>query len=212
MSDTTILRIDSTGRRSKSHSRPLADRMVDGLLAQAPSARLVHRDLTADVPPVVDEAWFDAAYIGADEHTAAHRAALSASDAIVDEFLAASALVITAPIYNFSISAQLKLWIDQVARFGRTFTYTENGPKALGPDRPTYLILASGGTKIDSEIDFATPYLRHVLGFVGLKTIHVIAADQLMSQAEEKLPAARARIDALAKDFAPGMTAYAGTA
>ena len=204
-----ILRIDSSGRQGKSHSRPLADRMVEGLLARFPDAELVTRDLTAAVPPVVDEAWFDAAYTAEGARSDADRAALGASDAIVDEFLAASAIVITAPVYNFAVSAQLKLWIDQVARFGRTFTYTETGPKALGPDRPTYLIVASGGTKIDSEIDFVTPYLRHVLGFIGLNTVHVIEADQLMSQADEKLPAARARIDDLAAAFEPGMTGYA---
>lgn len=204
----TILRIDSSGRSDKSHSRPLADRMVERLLARTPDAELVRRDLTRNVPPVVDAAWFDAAYTAEGERSETDRAALAASDAIVDEFLDASALVITAPIYNFTISAQLKLWIDQVARFGRTFTYTETGPKPLGSDRPTYLIVASGGTKIGSEIDFATGYLRHVLGFIGLNTVHVIEADQLMSRADEKLPAARARIDALAASFAPGMTGY----
>ena len=68
--------------------------------------------------------------------------------------------------------------------------------------------MASGGTKVDSEIDFATPYLRHVLGFVGLNTVHVIAADQLMSSADAKVPAAQARIDELAAAFTPGMTGY----
>ena len=203
MLPTTILRIDSSGRRDKSHSRVLADRLVDGLLARRPGARVVRRDLTADVPPVVDEAWFDAAYTAEDKRDEAALDALSDSEAIVDEFLAASAIVITAPIYNFSVSAQLKLWIDQVARYGRTFTYTENGPKALGPDRPTYLIVTSGGTRIDSGIDFATPYLRHVLGFIGLRNVHVVEADQLMSQADSKLPAARDRIDELAAAFEP---------
>lgn len=204
----TILRIDSSGRREQSHSRPLADRMVEGLTARFPGTRVVERDLTANVPPVVDEAWFKAAYTAEDERTDADRAALAASDEIVDEFASADAIVITVPIYNFSVSAQLKLWIDQVARFGRTFTYTENGPKALTPDRPTYLIVASGGTQIGSDIDFATDYLRHVLGFVGLNTIHVVEADQLMQKADEKLPAAREAIDDLAASFEPHMIGY----
>lgn len=207
-----ILRIDSSGRAGKSHSRPLADRMVERLLARFPDAELIIRDLTTTVPPVVDEVWFDAAYTPEGERTDVHRAALASSDAIVDEFLRADAIVLTAPIYNFSVSAQLKLWIDQVARFGRTFTYTKTGPKPLGADRPIYLIVASGGTPIDSDIDFATGYLRHVLGFVGLNTVHVIAADRLMSQAEEKLAAARARIDDLAAAYQPGMTGYAAQA
>lgn len=203
MTDTfpTILRIDSSGRQGKSYSRPLADRMVAGLETQIPGAKVVTRDLTATVPPVVDESWFDAAYTPEDDRDAAAKAALAASDEIVDEFLAADAIVITVPIYNFSVSAQLKLWIDQVARFGRTFTYTENGPKPLGADRPTYLIVASGGTQIDSDIDFATGYMRHVLGFIGLTSVHVIEADQLMQSAETKIPAAEAQIDALLQSY-----------
>lgn len=203
MTDTspTILRIDSSGRQGKSYSRPLADRMVAGLKTQIPGAKVVTRDLTATVPPVVDEAWFDAAYTPEDDRDASAKAALAASDEIVDEFLAADAIVITVPIYNFSVSAQLKLWIDQVARFGRTFTYTENGPKPLGADRPTYLVVASGGTQIDSDIDFATGYMRHVLGFIGLTNVHVIEADQLMQSAETKIPAAETQIDALVKSY-----------
>ncbi|MEL6465002.1 MAG: NAD(P)H-dependent oxidoreductase [Pseudomonadota bacterium] len=206
MTDTapTILRIDSSGRQGKSYSRPLADRLVAGLATQIPGAMVVTRDLTATVPPVVDEAWFDAAYTPKDDRDAAATSALAASDEIVDEFLAAAAIVITVPIYNFSVSAQLKLWIDQVARFGRTFTYTENGPKPLGADRPTYLIVASGGTRIDSDIDFATGYMRHVLGFIGLTDVHVIEADQLMQAAETKIPAAEVRIDNLVKSYGAG--------
>ncbi len=203
MSDTasSILLIDSSGRSEKSYSRPLADRLVAGLQTKIPGATVVTHKLTENVPPVVDQAWFDAAYTPEDERSAADTAALAESDDIVDEFLAASAIVITVPIYNFTVSAQLKLWIDQVARFGRTFTYTENGPKPLGPDRPTYLVVASGGTKIDSDIDFATGYMRHVLGFVGLTNVHVIEADQLMQFGETKIPEAEAQIDTLIEHF-----------
>ncbi|MFD0915201.1 FMN-dependent NADH-azoreductase [Pseudahrensia aquimaris] len=197
----TILRIDSSGRSKQSHSRPLADRMIKQLTTRFPDATVITRDLTSNVPPVVDEAWFEAAYTVEDERSDESNAALAISDEIVDEFMSADAIVITVPIYNFSVSAQLKLWIDQVARFGRTFTYTENGPQPLAPDRPTYLIVASGGTVIDSDIDFATGYMRHVLGFIGIKTVHVVEADQLMSKADEKLSAARAAIDRHATAF-----------
>ncbi|MBW4706347.1 NAD(P)H-dependent oxidoreductase [Roseobacter sp. YSTF-M11] len=201
----TILRIDSSGRQGKSYSRPLADRLIAGLEGKIPGAKVVSRDLTATVPPVVDEAWFDAAYTPEDDRDATAKAALAVSDEIVDEFLSADAVVITVPIYNFSVSAQLKLWIDQVARFGRTFTYTENGPKGLGADRPTYLIVASGGTKVDSDIDFATGYMRHVLSFVGITNVHVIEADQLMQMADTKIPAAEAQIDTIIKNFSYDM-------
>ena len=127
----------------------------------------------------------------------------------MEEFAAADALVITAPIYNFTVPAQLKLWIDQVARIGRTFSYTEQGPIPLLPDRPTFLVVASGGTPIGSPIDFATPYLRHVLGFLGLRDLRLVEADRLIFEGEAKLAAARAQADALAAAFEPGEATYA---
>lgn len=199
----TVLRIDSTARQEGSYSRPLADRLIDGLRERVPGLDLIERDLTANPPPVVNADWFKAAYTADEEKTDNDRLALEASDELVEEFARADAFVITAPIYNFSVSAQLKLWIDQVARFGKTFTYTENGPMGVLPDRPVYLVITSGGTEIGSDIDFASGYLRHVLGFVGLTQVEIIGADKLMSLADEKLPAAEKLIDELVAAFDP---------
>ncbi|MCL4142967.1 UNVERIFIED_CONTAM: hypothetical protein GTU68_015964 [Idotea baltica] len=88
--------------------------------------------------------------------------------------------VIANAIYNFSVPAALKAWIDLVARARETFQYTENGPVGLLQGKKAYVIVASGGTKVGSEIDFATTYLGHVLGFMGITDVKIVAADQLM--------------------------------
>lgn len=203
-----ILRLDATGRHGGSVSRPLADRLIDGIRARAGESRVTERDLTAEPLPVVDDAWVAAAYAKDGEDVAGNREILKVSDALVDEFAAADVIVVTAPIYNFTVPAQLKLWIDQVARIGRTFIYTEQGPVPTLPDRLTYVIVASGGTPIGSEIDFATGYLRHVLGFLGLRDVQFVAADRLIFEGEAKVEAARTRIDELAAAFRPGRDGY----
>src|SRR5690606_6043276 len=80
-------------------------------------------------------------------------------------------------IYNFSIPASLKAWIDQVARARRTFRYTEAGPEGLLKGKRAYIVFASGGVPLGSEVDFASAYLRHILGFIGISDVEFIAAD-----------------------------------
>lgn len=106
--------------------------------------------------------------------------------------------MIATPIYNFAVPAALKAWIDLIARAGVTFKYTENGPVGLLTGKRAIIVLASGGTQSGSEIDFATPYLKHVLGFIGIHDVDIIAADQLGAGADEKLAAASEAIERLA--------------
>ena len=91
----------------------------------------------------------------------------------MDELVAADVVVIGTPIYNFSIPASLKAWVDMVARARKTFRYTENGPVGLLSDKKAYIVVASGGVKVGSPADFATPYLRHALSFVGITDVDV---------------------------------------
>ncbi len=105
--------------------------------------------------------------------------------------------MIVSPIYNFSIPAALKAWVDQVCRARLTFVYGPDGPKGLLDGRKAYLVMTSGGTAVDSSIDFATGYLRHVLGFIGIADVASIAADRLMMDGGSKLAAARDRITQL---------------
>lgn len=99
------------------------------------------------------------------------------SDELVAELLAADEVVLVAPVYNFGIPAALKAWVDQVLRAGRTFRFGEHGPVGLVPARRAWIVTASGSTRVGSELDFNTPYLRAVLGFIGVPDVRVIAAD-----------------------------------
>ncbi|MGF1500424.1 MAG: FMN-dependent NADH-azoreductase [Paracoccaceae bacterium] len=188
----TVLRIDASMRREGSVTRALADRIV----AKLGPDRMIARDL-ADGVPLVDEAWIGANFTLAEDRTDAQRAALSVSDALIEELRAADTLVIGLPVYNFGVPAALKAWIDQVARARVTFRYTESGPVGLLTGKRAIVVVASGGTEVDSGIDFATPYLRHALGFIGINDIRVVKADRQMMR-EDATEEAQAEIDALA--------------
>ena len=190
--EQNILRIDSSARRQGSVSRDLTARVTERL-----GGNVVVRDL-ADTPvPQIDEDWVNANFTPADTRTEAQTATLALSDSLVGELQAADTVVIGVPIYNFGVPAALKAWIDQVARAGVTFKYTEQGPRGLLEGKRAIVVIASGGTKSGSDIDFATDYVRHVLGFIGIDDVEVIAADRLGADAEAALAAAGAQVDAL---------------
>lgn len=197
-----ILRIDSSGRHQDSVSRALADDLVAKLQSRYPKAQIQTRDVNDNLS-FVDDAWIAAAYTPAAERSPQQHRVLALSDQMVDEFAAADLLIFSVPIYNFSIPASLKAWIDQVARIGRTFNYTSAGPHPLLPSRKTYVIVTSGGTPVGSDIDYATGYFRHVLGFLGITDVELIAADRLLSQGETHIQQARLRMDALVNEFQP---------
>jgi FMN-dependent NADH-azoreductase len=140
----------------------------------------------------------DANFTAPDQRNALQRAALVESDALVAELMATDVLVIGVPIYNFGIPAKLKAWVDMVARARVTFRYTEDGPVGLLRGKRAYFVVASGGTAVGSAIDFATGYLRHVLGFLGIDDVEIVAADRVMGRGEgQALGDARGRIERL---------------
>jgi FMN-dependent NADH-azoreductase len=143
---------------------------------------------------LVDESWIGANFTAEEERSAEQHDVLRESDAFVAELQAADVIVIGAPIYNFGIPAALKAWVDMIARARLTFRYTATGPEGLLTGKKAYIVIASGGVPVDSAVDFATPYLRQALKFVGVTDVDVIAADQLNSRAEESIDAARVRI------------------
>lgn len=191
-----ILRIDSSARRDGSVSRDLADLYIDSVAETRP-VRVQTRDVSRGLP-VINQDWIAATFTPEPDRTADHRAALAGSDRLVEELEASELIVISTPIYNFGIPASLKLWIDQIARAGRTFRYTENGPVGLLNGKRVVILAASGGTQVGSDIDFATPYLRHVLGFLGISDVDIIAADQLMASRPDKVQLTKQRIRTLA--------------
>ena len=133
-----------------------------------------------------------------DNRNPAQAGALVMSDTLVDELQAADILVIGAPIYNFGMPAALKAWFDQVCRMGRTFQYSEQGPKGLLEGKKAYIVITSGGVPVDSPADFCTPHLRHLMSFIGIDDVTIIEAAGLMGDEEAGLAKARSQIEAIA--------------
>jgi FMN-dependent NADH-azoreductase len=188
-----ILEIAASGRRDDSITRQLSADLISALQDRFGPIEVSRRDLASGVP-FVDEAWIEANFTPDEVKTQKHRDALAYSDELVAELRNADTLVIGVPVYNFSISASLKAWIDMVARARLTFRYTESGPVGLLQGKKAYLVVATGGVPVGSPMDFATPYLRHALSFLGITEVDVIAADELNSRADESMDRARAQI------------------
>lgn len=188
-----ILTINSSARGRDSVSKQLTSELVGALEDREGRVQITHRDLSGGLP-FVHEDWVAANYTPADERSEAQHETLALSDALVAELQDADVLIIGVPVYNFSIPATLKTWIDLVARARLTFRYTEQGPEGLVKGKKAYLAVATGGVTVDSKADFATPYLRFLLGFIGITDIEIVAAERLNSDAATAMDAARETI------------------
>jgi FMN-dependent NADH-azoreductase len=189
----TVLHIDASVRLTDSVSRDLSAKVMERFAG----ATVIRRDLAQALPPM-DATWIDASFTPADARTQAQKETLALSGALISELEAADTIVIGTPMYNFSIPSGLKVWVDLVARAGVTFEYTDAGPRGLLTGKRVIVALATGGTALDSEIDFAGRYLRHVLGFIGLTDITFIAADRLAIDHEGALARAQTAVADLA--------------
>lgn len=188
-----VLRVDASSRGEDSVTRQLGTRFIDTLRQQHGELHVTRRD-TARGLPLIDADWIGANFTPEPQRSEAQQVVLAQSDALVNELQQADVLVIDSPIYNFSVPAALKAWIDLVARAGLTFHYTENGPQGLLSNKKAYVIMASGGTTIGSDIDFASGYLRHVLGFIGIHDVTVIPAECLNANRDAALDAVQQHI------------------
>jgi len=188
-----VLEISASGRRHDSTSRMLTAELIAALESRHDVIDVARRDL-ADNVPFVNDAWIAANFTADETRSAEQRDTLAYSDALVSELRDADIIVMGVPVYNFSIPAVLKALIDMISRARLTFRYTENGPVGLLQDKKAYIVVASGGVPVGSDYDFATPYLRHALAFVGITDIEFIAAEQLNSKRDESLDAARVQI------------------
>ncbi len=173
---TTILNITASARTTGSKTRALADDVL-AEYAAAGETTVISRNVAAGLP-FVDEDWVGANFTHEAERTPDQRAKLMVSDSLVAELEAADVVVIGLPVYNFGVPASLKAWIDMVARVGKTFRYTSSGPVGLLTGKKAIIAMASGGTKYGSAIDFATPYLKHALSFIGIQDVTVLVADE----------------------------------
>lgn len=190
--------------RPDSYSTRFAKELASSLQAREPGSTIVHRDLTAPTMPHMDNAFAAAIHKPADTFSAAEARAIELSDTLVAELLAADTLVIGTALINFGICSTLKSWIDHTGRVGKTFKYTETGPVGLVTAKKAYIVLASGGIYSEgpaASLDHATPYLKSVLGFLGIKDVEVIRAEGIHrgpDGASRAVTAAQARIAELA--------------
>jgi FMN-dependent NADH-azoreductase len=172
-----ILLIETSPRGKDSASRSVADTLAARLADLHPSAKLMRRDLTAERPPHLDDVTLRA--ISTKDAAEAERlkAAARLSDQLTDELLQADLLVISTPMWNFGIPSALKAWIDLVVRPNRTFRYADGGVLGLAKDKKAILVLASGGVFTEGPWrpwDFVEPYLRQILGFIGVVDVQTV--------------------------------------
>lgn len=182
---SNLLVLDSSPRKDAA-SRQLTERFVALWSEKNPGGSVVHRDIGANPPEQIDDELIDALRKQPDVLTDRQVAARAASDAMIAELNQADAIVIGAPMHNFTITAALRTWLDHIARPGKTFGYDpETGPKGLLADKPVYVISTRGGDYGDGDptnpnpADFQSGYIRFILGFIGLKDVRIIAANGL---------------------------------
>jgi FMN-dependent NADH-azoreductase len=185
---STLLKLDSSPMGQGSISRKLTAKFAESWLKSHPGGKVIERDLTMLNLPVVEASWVGAAHTPESSRTAAQSKALAASDSLINDLEQADEYVFGVPMHNFSIPSTLKLWIDQVVRVGKTFSYGATGPKGLLTGKKATLLLASGGEygkgSAMASFDFVTPYLKTLLGFIGITDVTIITASgtaQLMS-------------------------------
>ena len=171
-------------------SRAVTGKFIERWLAKHPGTQIVRRDLAANPVPYIAPALLMGARKQPEERTAEERAAAGLSDELIGELFDADVIVIGAPMYNFSIPASLKSWIDAVAIAGRTFHYLADGtPEGLLKGKKAYIAASRGGLYSEgpfTAMNFQDTYLRAMLGFLGITDVRVIAAERQMMGDEQK--------------------------
>ena len=212
----TNLLIIETSARSSSISTALAHEFIEKLTLNTVELNLKNRNLNSDQLENLDEEMTTALRSGVKNPTELQAKTIAQSDKMIGELDAADIILIAAPMHNFTISAQLRTYIDYITRPGKTFGYTEVGPKGLLVDRPVYIISTRGGQYGDgasdkpNPYDFQSSYLRHILSFIGLTSVEIIAAngmDMGDKPQAEGLASARTKIDTIVKAKVTELTA-----
>jgi FMN-dependent NADH-azoreductase len=172
-----ILQINSSARSADSQSTRLAKAIVSQLAVTHRNVELTVRDLAVTPHPVLDEATLGALYTPADKRTPEQGARVALDDALIAEIQAADILVLGAPMYNFGVTVQLKSWFDAIARANVTFKYTATGPEGLLKGKKVYVATTRGGMHKGGATDSQVPYLKTMLGFLGMSDVQFIYAE-----------------------------------
>ena len=196
-----ILRIDASSRTEDSHSRRFADQFQESWFQNNPEDTLVVRDLIREPVPHISAATITGFYTPPESFTDEMRASTALSDELIAELRAADLVLISSPMYNFSLPSALKAWIDHVIRIGHTFSFSpESGFTGLLNGKRAIIITASGAAfsnEVMKSMDFLTPYLKSVLGFLGFNGIEAISLEGTSIDAaafEKSQAAAKAQI------------------
>ena len=178
-----VWHIDSSGRDEQSHSKRITQQFVDSL-ANKTNIESTALNVGAGLP-LLTNAMIESYFTPADQRTSEQVSAITASNDIVNSAKESDVWVIGVPIYNFSMPAAFKAFIDLLFRVRETFAYGETGPVGLLENKKVYVVITSGGTEIGSEVDFLTPWLTHCLGFIGIKDVSFIHADKYSPEKDE---------------------------
>ena len=182
----TLLRIDSSASGDLSKSRQLADAFVAQWQANNPDGTVVVRDVNANPLPHFTSETLGALFTPEADRTAEQQAIVAIGDELIEELEAADVVAISAPMYNFTIPSTLKSYFDYIARAGRTFQYTEQGPEGL-LKKDAYVFTASGSFLAGSPMDHQVTYLQTFLNFLGLNIRDIFTAGgQAMGEEGEK--------------------------
>ena len=193
-----IYQIDSSARKKGSTSRALAKKVLEKI--KKPEDEVVYRDLD-DEMLFVSGLTESGMKIDEKDQTEEHKKMFNLSDKLVSELKDSDVIIISAPIYNYGPPATLKAWSDLAARVGETFKFRPDGRReGLLKNKRAYLIITSGGTKLNSKEDFLTPWLKYILNFFGIEKVDVISADQMALDYEKSIKDAEAQIENLSKD------------
>jgi FMN-dependent NADH-azoreductase len=175
---SSILLVTSSPRGEASYSTRVASQLAANLQSRRPAGTFVHRDLAAAPLPHIGSQFATAVKAPGDSLTEEQANLLAASDAATDELLAADTIVIAAGLINFTIPSTLKSWFDHVARAHKTFRYTAEGPEGLAKGKKVYVVIASTGIYTNggpaAALDNARPYLKTILGFMGMTDVEFI--------------------------------------
>ena len=188
-----IYQIDSSARKEGSTSRALAKKVLEKI--KKPSDEVIYRDLNDEMVFVtgLTESGMN---IDEKDQNENHKKMFKLSDQLVKELKESDVIIISAPIYNYGPPATLKAWSDLAARVGETFRFKPNGRReGLLKNKRAFLVITSGGTKLNSNEDFLTPWLKYILNFFGIEKIEIICADQMALDYEKSIKNAEKQID-----------------
>ena len=188
----SVLQVHSSARFEGSNTRILSQYLVEKL-----GQKVLSRDLALNPLPQISAEDLMAVHRSVDSSRDSFQQQLALSNQLIDELKAADTLVIGAPLYNFGIPASLKSWVDAICRAGVSFEYSEQGPVGLLGVQRAYIITATGGTPVGSEMDFGSRYLEHVCRFIGINEISHIDASGSKGSPEEIIVQGKQQIDAL---------------